>query len=106
MRGVGQTTNMIYNLPNERCVVVCHDNSFARHLQNLIKEFRGQDFSKKVKVIQISSVEDTKKLLGLNQLIFFDHCFFDTMDEEIAKRALELSRMSAIIYHENKRKLK
>ena|SRR5215217_8799163 len=102
MRGVGQTRNLIYTLPNERCVVVTSNRSVARVIEEILKEIRGKDFAKKVKVLSISSIEDVNKLMGYSHLIFFDHSFFLSIEEEVANKALDYAESSAIVYHSHK----
>lgn len=102
MRGVGQTKNLIYTLPNERCMIVTRQSSEARFIEKAIKEIRGKEFSKKIKVVSISSADDLYKLLGYSHLVFFDHSFFDSGEEEIARKALNLAEGAAIVYHNQK----
>jgi|SRR6218665_1582196 len=102
MRGVGQTTNLIYTLPNERCMVVTPNHGIARMIEGSIKEVRGKNFAKSVKVISVSSRDDLVKVRGYSHLIFFDHSFFDLVEEAIAKEALETAKGAAIVYHTHK----
>lgn len=102
MRGVGQTKHLIYTLPNERCMVVTHDRGLARDIEGRIKEIRGKDFAKKVKIINISSIEDTNKIMGYSHLIFFDHAFFDSVEKEVAIKSLDLAEGASIVYHNHK----
>lgn len=106
MRGVGQTRNLIYTLPNERCMVVTKERGVGRDIEELLKEVRGKDFAKKVKVLSISTVEDLNKLMGYSHLVFFDHSFFDSIEEEIAEKALDYAESAAIVYHNQKGNLK
>lgn len=102
MRGVGQTKNLIYTLPNERCMIITSERAAGRNVEELLKEMRGKDFAKKVKVLSISSLDDLNKMLGYSHLVFFDHSFFDTTEEEIARKALDYAESAAIVYHNQK----
>lgn len=104
MRGVGQTNNLIYTLPNERCMIVVKDRSVGRYIEERIKETRGKDFEKKIKVVCISEHTDLNKMMGYSHLVFFDHSFFESVDEEIIKKALDYAEGAAIVYHSHKRK--
>lgn len=106
MRGVGQTRNLIYTLPNERCMVVTHNRTIGRHIENFLKEVRGTDFAKNVKVISVSSIEDVVKMSGYSHLVFFDHSFFDFVEEDVARKALGYAESAAIVYHNQKRNFK
>lgn len=106
MRGVGQTKNLIYTLPNERCMVVTNLRESGRELEESLKEIRGKDFAKKVKVISVSSLDDLNKMLGYSHLIFFDHSFFDNAEEDVIKKALDYAEGAAIVYHSHKGNLK
>lgn len=106
MRGVGQTKNLIYTLPNERCMVVAGLPGAGRYVEELLKEMRGKDFAKKVKVVCVSSLEDTNKLMGYSHLVFFDNSFFDSVSEEIAKKALDYAEGASIVYHTHKGNIK
>lgn len=106
MRGVGQTRNMIYNLPDERCMVVTYSRDSGRSIEQSISDLRGKDFSKKVKVTSISSHQDLNKLMGYSHLIFFDHAFFDLVEEDLAKEALNFAEGASIVYHHKKGNLK
>lgn len=101
MRGVGQTTNLIYNLPNERCMLVTKHGT-NKLIEGLIKEIRGKEFSKNVKIISISTMSDINKLMGYSHLIFFDHAFFESVEEDIARKALDCARGAATVYHHQK----
>lgn len=102
MRGVGQTRNLIYNLPNERCMLVTPTHSICKHIEKSLIDLRGKDFAKKIKIINVSLSEDLNKMIGYNHLIFFDHSFFDLVEEEIAKKALNYAEGAAIVYHHHK----
>lgn len=97
MRGVGQTTNMIDNLPTGRCMVVSSDPTLVRGLKNSTEEIRGKDFTKNVKFISISSLDDCNKLLGYSHPVFFDHFFFESVEEEVARKALQFSHTGSIV---------
>lgn len=102
MRGVGQTKYMVYNLPNERCILVTPNHAIGKSIEKFIQEARGKDSAKKIKVINISKIEDTYKLLGSSCQIFFDHSFFDLSDEETVRKALEYAYTSSVVYHTHK----
>lgn len=102
MRGVGQTTHLIYNLPNERCMIVTYQHDLVRQIEQRLQNLRGKDFAKQVKVVSISSSDDLNKLMGYSHLIYFDHAFFDFVEEEIARKALSYAQSAAIVYHNHK----
>jgi hypothetical protein len=102
MRGVGQTTHLIYTLPNERCMVVTHSKELGRLIEKRLVDIRGKDFAKKVKVLSISSYDDLSKMMGYSHLVFFDHAFFDHSEEEIAIKALRYAQGASTVYHNHK----
>lgn len=102
MRGVGQTTHMIYTLPNERCLVVVSNASVGKSIKTAVEIIRGKNFAKNVKFVAISSIEDTNKLIGYSHLVFFDNSFFDSVEEEVARKALRHAESAAITYHTHK----
>jgi hypothetical protein len=102
MRGVGQTKHLIYTLPNERCMVVTYQRNVGRAIEEFLKELRGKDFAKQVKFVTISSSDDLNKIMGYSHLIFFDHSFFDSVEEEVARKALQLAEGASIVYHTHK----
>lgn len=106
MRGVGQTKNLIYTLPNERCMIITHMRETGKEIEKNLINIRGKDFSKKVKILTISGFDDLNKMMGYNHLIFFDHAFFEFTEREVAIKALEYAEGAAISYHNNKGNLK
>ena len=102
MRGVGQTQNMIDNLPNDRCVIITPTADLNRSIKRRVEDDRGKEFAKKIKFISVSDSEDLVKLRGLSCPIFFDHSFFDLVEEGVAKEALNSAHASSIIYHRGK----
>lgn len=100
MRGVGHTTLMIYNLPNERCGIVVPTASLGREIKNYIKKIRGENFDKKVHFFVISSVDDVNKLMGYSHPIFVDNSFFTegvNVDKELTKLVFERAINSAMV---------
>lgn len=103
MRGVGQTTHLIYNLPSERCMIVTPSRDIGRLIENKIKDIRGKEFYKNIKVMSINSESDITKMMGYSHPIFFDHSFFELSDERVAKKAIEVAIGASIVYNNRKR---
>lgn len=104
MRGVGQTQNLIDNLPDDRCMIIASNHNIVRDIKTRVEESRGNDFAKRIKFLVIETHEDTRKMLGYSNPVYFDHSFFDLSEIEIAKEALSLAHGASMVYHHQKGK--
>lgn len=97
MRGVGQTRNLIDNLPSGRSMVVIPNASLSRLLKEMSEDIRSKDFTKNVKFVVIAEADDCNKLIGYSNPIFFDHSFFTSVSEETARKALDIAHTCSIV---------
>lgn len=96
-RGVGQTQNLIDNLPNERCAIVVPKHDIGKSILKRIEEQYGKQFVKNIKVFSISSPNDAHKMSGYGHSVFFDNSFLLNVDKETAITAYRFARGCAIV---------
>lgn len=87
MRGVGQTAMMIANLPLDQCTIVAPTGAIGRAIAARVKTANPGPR----RYITIRHHSDVQKLMGLSEPIFFDHSFFDMVDADTARAALDLA---------------
>lgn len=104
MRGVGQTQNLIDNLPDFRCAIIVKTPQIGRMIKERIEIDRGKEFAKRVKFFIVNDIDDVYKLSGYSNPIFFDHSFFDLSEIETAKKTLEFAHSASIVYQRSKNK--
>lgn len=95
--GVGQTQNLIDNLPSGRCAIVVFNSNESRSIKERIKEQHGTDFAKNIKFFVISSQDDISKMAGYSYLVFFDHSFLQNASEDVAKEAYSVAHSCAVV---------
>ena len=83
---------MIANLPPEQCTIVAPTVEIGKAITARVK---GANPGPR-RYITIRHVSDAKKLLGLSEPIFFDHSFFDVVDADTARAALDLAIPAAM----------
>lgn len=83
---------MIANLPLDQCTIVTPTAAMGRAIAARVKEANPGPR----RYITIRHVSDTKKLMGLSEPIFFDHSFFDVVDADTARAALDLAIPAAM----------
>lgn len=83
------TTKMVERLPEEGSVIVVPSAVAKAYIEAIIAEAHGKDSLSKHRVIQVSKMEDTRKLVGLGKFIHIDPSFykyglrFDVIDKTL-----------------------